>query len=462
MKEFKWQKEKIGKYIRYLGVLNIFFTILLGSFVNSNKVYADIHQRIDSAHYYVSVNAYGSSSDVTFTWAPMSETNGIIDVVTYKLTSSSNNVSYVLVMYGEGSVSLSGINATSVSITSQTYYQIDTFRDDISGLGQTINSINSYINQIWNSTSSIESYTLFINNHTYEIEQLVSDLVNDFDIYSSQIGTRILNIYNYLNNGIIYDYSPENIFAINYFVNNGFIINASSGNMYYGLYNRFSNVRMTKGTYQNDISLTRYNSLYTFIGQPSVLIFASDYSDSLYNSTISSDVTGFEKIYRSYTDGTYTYHLFIVNRSKGTNGSYQFRFNFGSSVKLPEGTVPNALINSVILPLYYGPLNTCPYLDLFGLSSEQAQQMENNASDLNNLSNSISGTEEYLNTQFNTNLDNVDTTSGTNFVGNNRLIVSSNWVRNRFNEIINNNPMGDLLTFSLLFGLALLLIGRIL
>lgn len=460
MKEFKWQKEKIGKYIRYLGVLNIFFTILLSSFVNSNKVYADIHQRIDSAHYYVSVNAYGSSSDVTFTWAPMSETNGIIDVVTYKLTSSSNNVSYVLVMYGEGSVSLSGINATSVSITSQTYYQIDTFRDDISGLGQSITSINSYINSIWNSTSSIESYTLFINNHTYEIEQLVSDLVNDYEIYSSQVSTRLLNIYNFLYNGVTYEYSPENIFAINYFVNNGFIINASTGNMYYGLYNRFSNARMTKGTYQNNIALTRYNSLYTFAGQPSVLIFATDYYNSLFNSNITVATGSLEKTYRAYYDGTYYYHCFIISNSKGYNGTYQYRFNFGNTVY--NGVVQNSLNDNVVLPLYYGPYNTCPYLDLFGLSSEQAQQMENNASDLNNLSDSISGTEEQINTQFNNNLDNIDTTSGTNFIGENKLIISANWVRNRFNEVINNNPMGDLLTFSLLFGLALLLIGRVL
>lgn len=46
-------------------------------------------------------------------------------------------------------------------------------------------------------------------------------------------------------------------------------------------------------------------------------------------------------------------------------------------------------------------------------------------------------------------------------INNNKFINSANWVTQQYNRITNNNPVGSLIGFSLLFGLALIFIGKI-
>lgn len=88
-----------------------------------------------------------------------------------------------------------------------------------------------------------------------------------------------------------------------------------------------------------------------------------------------------------------------------------------------------------------------------GSVNDLAQQTD----DLQTQSNALIGQEDDFRTDMNSALNDIDT----NFTFGSKFLSSAEWVRTQYNRLVLNTPFESLITFSLLLGLALIMIGKV-
>lgn len=93
-------------------------------------------------------------------------------------------------------------------------------------------------------------------------------------------------------------------------------------------------------------------------------------------------------------------------------------------------------------------------------SNNSVSNLEDMNDDYNDVSQQVFGLENNFSTGFDSSMQNVPTTFnfGTQF--GNKFLATATWVRNQFDTMTTNTPFGALITFSLVLGLALLIVGR--
>lgn len=93
-------------------------------------------------------------------------------------------------------------------------------------------------------------------------------------------------------------------------------------------------------------------------------------------------------------------------------------------------------------------------------SSSAAQSSDNANSQLQQDSNTLFTQEDSFKQNMNSAMQNIDTTFTLNNFGSS-FMTSAQWVRTQYETLTNNTPFASLITFSLLVGLALIVIGKV-
>lgn len=92
-------------------------------------------------------------------------------------------------------------------------------------------------------------------------------------------------------------------------------------------------------------------------------------------------------------------------------------------------------------------------------SNQSANNVTNESSNLTDVSDDIHSMESTFNNDLNNNLQVIDTTVTPGTFGSS-FLASSSWVKTQFDQLTSNTPFGSVLSFSLVLGLGLLIVGR--
>lgn len=92
-------------------------------------------------------------------------------------------------------------------------------------------------------------------------------------------------------------------------------------------------------------------------------------------------------------------------------------------------------------------------------SSQTASSVSNESQSLTDVSDDIHDMESSFNSDLNNNLQAIDTTITPGTFGSS-FLASSSWVKTQFDQLTSNTPFGSVLSFSLILGLGLLIVGR--
>lgn len=165
----------------------------------------------------------------------------------------------------------------------------------------------------------------------------------------------------------------------------------------------------------------------------------------------------------------------------GTTKGYVF-----ASVDLGYTASANNLPSPInVLPIYYGSKYTMPedvYYYIFnepkpnlsydattydllenGNSDTQdsIDSFNDTTSDLTSITSDLHNFESGLNTDLTTQMNQIDFNTSGSIISNNNFLLTSNWVRTQYNRMITNNPFGSMISFSLVIGISLLVIGKL-
>lgn len=89
-----------------------------------------------------------------------------------------------------------------------------------------------------------------------------------------------------------------------------------------------------------------------------------------------------------------------------------------------------------------------------------SDNLEDSASDFQTASESLFSYEDDMNDDLNDALSDINVNFNVGTQLGSKFLTSASWVRNQFDSITNNTPIGTVLSFSLILGLSLLLIGK--
>lgn len=165
----------------------------------------------------------------------------------------------------------------------------------------------------------------------------------------------------------------------------------------------------------------------------------------------------------------------IVFNTTGSSNAFQLRWHGG----------PNADLDALFMPIYFNPVYQKSYISTdfalnFGLSnqllddihfiaenitaSQESTDSVNDNDDMlctfDDASDDLIGTESDLSDGFNDSMNNIPTNFDFVAEFGTKFSSSAQWVRKQFNDLTLNNPFGSLITFSLILGVGLLLVGR--
>lgn len=93
-------------------------------------------------------------------------------------------------------------------------------------------------------------------------------------------------------------------------------------------------------------------------------------------------------------------------------------------------------------------------------SNSASSQLEQEASEYSEIADDVIGVEEGLTSNFETNVNQIDLSSGLNVFGGN-FMTSATWVRTQFDRLTENTPYGSLVVYGLTLGFALLMLGKV-
>lgn len=140
---------------------------------------------------------------------------------------------------------------------------------------------------------------------------------------------------------------------------------------------------------------------------------------------------------------------------------------------------------NTILPIYYGSKYTMPedvYYYIFNAAKpnlsydattydllengnsdtqDTIDSFNDTTSDLTSITSDLHNFESGLNNDLTTQMNQIDFNASGSIISNNNFLLTSNWVRTQYNRMITNNPFGSMISFSLVIGISLLVIGKL-
>ncbi len=210
----------------------------------------------------------------------------------------------------------------------------------------------------------------------------------------------------------------------------------------------------------------------------SVFVDSSGYIMAFYSKTYISS-TAMDVYYSNGTNAKGQYHR--MSNDYGAYGLYWFFIPYVTG--LATCNFPGMNGNTMdIIPLYNGTLNGCPteirellnidskeveaiknLSDVFVNGNSSSQSIVNDASNkrstLNSNINSIHNTDVIADNNFNSALNSIDT--NINFNSNTKFINAMTWISQQFTLLVIDTPFEFLITFSLVLGIALTLLGKL-
>lgn len=253
--------------------------------------------------------------------------------------------------------------------------------------------------------------------------------------------------------------------------------------------------------YTNNISNVSIQNKFNFMFAPSSPFRYSAYnstkrtrvsSDPLYIVFVSSaNITDTQAI--PYTESGYTTTLTRITNDTLTVLSgvqYFIVLKLTATTLHPRGynwvTIDMPFVaTSTVLPMYLGTEELMPddiHQAVFGYtigksvsddithdllsdgtsdSQNAASDLDNTTSDLTTVTNNLNNFESNLASDLSTQMNAIDINASGSIISNNNFLLTSNWVRTQYNRMINNNPFGSMISFSLVIGLSLLIIGKL-
>ena len=186
-----------------------------------------------------------------------------------------------------------------------------------------------------------------------------------------------------------------------------------------------------------------------------------------------SSITSFLN-YFSITNGSLEelvpLNVFAYN---GTNGTRLVKVVIRNNTTSTNNVYLYAQYDMLIMPIYAHSsremgFETKDFCDNFGLpyngldsqSQESVNNLEDTMSDFTQASDDVINVENDIGSGFENSLDDIPTSFNYSNQFGASFISSAQWVRNQFNSMTINNPFGSLITFSLILGVGLLLLGR--
>lgn len=92
-------------------------------------------------------------------------------------------------------------------------------------------------------------------------------------------------------------------------------------------------------------------------------------------------------------------------------------------------------------------------------SQNKGQQLNTQTTSMQNQMNTFQTIEDTAGDNMNYALNNINTNPS--LVSNNKFLVSVDWIRQQYNRIVSNTPFEAVITFCLVLGLGLLLLGKV-
>lgn len=94
-------------------------------------------------------------------------------------------------------------------------------------------------------------------------------------------------------------------------------------------------------------------------------------------------------------------------------------------------------------------------------SNQASSDLNNQTSSFENTSNNLYTSENAFNTDMNNKLQSIDTSFNPSTSFGSKFLSAADWVRTQYGNLTNTTPFGSVLSFSMLLGLSLLIIGKV-
>lgn len=157
----------------------------------------------------------------------------------------------------------------------------------------------------------------------------------------------------------------------------------------------------------------------------------------------------------------------------GVNGTRILKIVFSRTGSSNANVYVRTVEDSLIMPIYCMRngemgLETQDFCDLFGLpygglsndQQDSVDNLEDSTQDMNDQFDDMFSYEDDFNNNMNDALDDINVNFNIGNTFGSKFLASATWVRQQFDRLTNNTPFGSILSFSLLLGLALLIIGK--
>lgn len=443
------QCEKLNIVLKkgLITLLSVFLMLSYELFFGGKTISANA-VNLTSTHYNIAVSGtypgQGQQNAITLSWSP--KTSADLDYVdrislTFTLPSNTTTV-YRFFIHGTDTVTffvpdLANPASGNPNITTNTSYNI--YSDNATLL---------------NILSELYSQTSYIDDLESKLSQVNTYLAN---MYTSGIPSRQ------------YDIPLECVPIYSYFSLHGGLAQYQASNMFLGQSVSFNDYLIYQGYNNPTDGNTGYLTAYA--DEEYVFVFGLNTNTQMVQDG---------RMTLLYRDGGYS-TFNITKRTQRSHGqTLHISAFFGQSNKDGSNSLNSAFTLNFTLnrfqdyqyiPIYWGMVKYAPdyvwtLLQLDNPNEEQFNQTSSNLIDttneLNNELGTIDEVESDLADDFQTNITAIDTDFNFNTDFGTKYLQSNSWLINQFNYLTVGNPYGSLLTFCLLVGLALLLIGRIL
>lgn len=482
--------------VGFISKIGLSALLLIGnSFVNPTIVYfnhsglditigdtVDYFYDVEYNEWYPAVNSSADIAGTTRTDTNIMVGNGTklyygwLEYSRQSVQRGSNLISYdpnvictydTIYFYGVSSFTLSAFNSNDISLAngSQPTFNVEFTGGNISPMTDLTN-IQSTLSSMYSSLKTIEEYE--DSNMTY-LSRISSSASQIYDS-SLRLETKLGNIETTLTS------MSQQLFEI---YRETVLLYAETGKIS-SLLNEFKNYNIPFYSYLAYRSLTSNTQIYNnnflpysrynlFYDRPSLIFTSSEKNYAFVNESNNEPYIFAFFAYQNLRDSInvypYSYSTDLpVSSTLYNNMGYYGRVWTPSSrtwLYFHPLTIDDS---SIIVPLYLGRLSGLPdeIADILGIDKNASLSDEMNSVDqsLNDASDLESQYFNSVDSQFNNSLNNV--TPSSDLISNSNFLNSANWVKIQFDRLTNQNAFGSLLGFSLLLGLALAIIGRVL
>lgn len=312
-----------------------------------------------------------------------------------------------------------------------------------------------YITFSTNNAGATTTKTYYVNGGSFTLT--ATSLLTTFTVSSYNLISK--------NTGSMWMFPFESFNFIYFFANNNFrqVGLESIGNYYFPIFDVPQNTQI----YRTRIAAGGVHRVIFFIDQYLVESTFSNYI-TLSDSTLTTTNHRIIRRLMPNMTGTTTYVVYSVDIVNNGASAINYNMNYVGP-------------NSKFMPIYYDyPTNdyiTTDFALLFGLSNdlldnldiiangtvgtnESAANSSSANADLEMASDSLITQESAFKNDMNNSLSNVNSNFRLSDFGDS-FVRSSNWIRIQFENLTNNTPFQTIITFSLLVGMSMILLGRI-